>query len=57
MMGHWYQIVSIDYHEHVMTGRMVLRQRYALVFVSSDARKPLPRDGLPKMGVLAELGR
>jgi len=39
-MGHWYPIVSIDLHEHVMTGKMVLRQVYAFIFVSSDARKP-----------------
>ena len=40
IVGHWYPIVSIDFHEHIMTGMMVLRQGYALVFISSDARKP-----------------
>jgi len=29
-MGHWYPIVSIDFHEHAMSGMMVLRQLYAL---------------------------
>jgi len=31
IVGHWYLIVSIDFHEHAMTGMMVLRQVYALV--------------------------
>ena len=39
IVGHWYPIMSIDFHEHAMTSMMVLRQGYALVFVSSDARK------------------
>ena len=34
IVGHWYPIVSIDFHEHVMNYMMVLRQRYALFFVS-----------------------
>jgi len=25
IVGHWNPIVSIDFHEHVMTGMMVLR--------------------------------
>ena len=32
IVGHQYPIVSIDFHEHAMTGMMVLRQAYALVF-------------------------
>jgi len=39
IMGHWYPIMSIYFHEHVMTNMMVLRQGYALVFVSSAVRK------------------
>jgi len=39
-VGDWCPIVSIDCQEHAMTGMMVLRQGYALVFVSSDVRKP-----------------
>ena len=39
-MGHWYPIVSIDFHEHAMTDMMVLRQVYTLVFISSDVMKP-----------------
>jgi len=31
IVGHWYTIVSIDFHEHAMTDMMVLRQVYALV--------------------------
>jgi len=38
-VGHWYPIVSIGYREHAMTSMMVLRQVYALVFVSSNVRK------------------
>lgn len=30
-VGQWYLIVSIDCHEHVMTGMMVFRQGYLLV--------------------------
>ncbi|MCY6488315.1 hypothetical protein, partial [Actinobacillus pleuropneumoniae] len=40
IVGHWYPIVSIDFHENAMIGMMVLRHGYALVFVSSNARKP-----------------
>jgi len=39
IVGHWYPIVSIDFHDHVMTSMMIFRQGYALVFVSFDARK------------------
>ena len=28
IVGNWYPIVSIDFHEHSMTGMMVLRQGY-----------------------------
>lgn len=40
-MGHWHPIVSVDFHEHVMTGMMVLRQVYSLVVLTSDARNHL----------------
>ena len=30
-MGHYYPIMSIDFHKHAMIGVMVLRQVYALV--------------------------
>jgi len=39
VVGHWYPIVSIDFHEHAMPSIMVLRQGYALVFGPFDARK------------------
>lgn len=39
IMGHWYPIVCIDFHGHVMTGMMFLRQGYALVFGPFDASK------------------
>ena len=55
-MGHWYLIVSIDFHEYAMISMMVLSQGYALDFVSFDVRKPLPRDELPEMGVPSKLG-
>jgi len=29
--GHWYPIVSIDFHEHAITGVMVSRQVYVFV--------------------------
>ena len=57
IMAHWYRIVSTNFHEHAMTGMMVLRQVYALVFISSDARKSLPRDGSLRIGDVGELGR
>ena len=50
IVGHWCPIVSIDFHEHAMTGMMVLRQGYALVFVSSDARKPFQGMDCPGWG-------
>ena len=61
-MGHWYPIVSIDFHEHAMTGMMVFKQGYALVFGPSDARKPYqgrgcPRDYVAEKGMHAEIGR
>ena len=41
--------MSIDFHELAMTGMMVLRQGYALDFLSSDVRKHakgwIARDG------------
>ena len=40
IMGHWYPIVSIVFHEHVMTGMMVMRQGYFLVSVTFDVRNP-----------------
>ena len=33
IVGDWYPIVSIDFHEHVMTSMMVVRRVYALVVV------------------------
>jgi len=49
IVGHWYLLVSIDFHEHAMTNMMVLRQVYALVFLFSNSRKPFqgwtPWDG------------
>jgi len=39
IVGHWYPIVSINFHEHAMNTMMVLRQGYALVFGPFDARK------------------
>ena len=49
-MGHWYPIVSIDFHERAMTGMMVLRHGYALVFVSFDVRKPCKWMNCPGWG-------
>ena len=49
-MGYWYPIMSIDFHEHAMTGMMVLRQVYALVFISSNARKPFQGMDCPRWG-------
>ena len=40
ILGHWYLIVFIDFHEHDMNSMMVLWQGYALVVSTSDARKP-----------------
>lgn len=40
IVGHWYPIVSIDFHENVITDMMVLRHGYALFFVSYNARNP-----------------
>jgi len=40
IVGHWYPIVFIDFHEHAMTGMMVLREGNAIVFGPSDSRKP-----------------
>ena len=40
--------MSIDFHEHVVTGMMVLREGYALVFGPSDAKETSPRDGSPE---------
>jgi len=40
IVGNWYPIVSIDFHEHATIGMMVLRQVYALVVLPSNARKP-----------------
>ena len=48
IVGHWYPIVSIDFHEHAMTGMMVLRQGYALVFGSFYARDPC--QGMDRLG-------
>ena len=56
IIRHWYPIVSIDFHDHAMVVMMVLRQGYALVFVSSDARKHFQGMDFP-MGVPTELGR
>ena len=50
IVGHWYSIVSIDLHEHDMTDMMVLRQGYALVFVSFDVRKPCQEMACPRWG-------
>lgn len=55
-MGHWYLIVSIDFHENVVTNMIILRQGYALGFVSSMqgnlAKGWTARDRVPM-----ELGR
>lgn len=61
-MGHWYQIMSIDFHDHAMIGMMLLRQGYTLVFGSSDARKHFqwtdrPSDYLEEKGMPTKLGR
>ena len=45
IMGYWYPIVSIDFHEHDMISMMVLRQ------------ETLPRDGSLRIGDAKELGR
>jgi len=50
IVGHWYPIVSIDFHEHDMTGMMVLSHGYALVFGPSDARKPFQGMDYPRWG-------
>ena len=50
IVGHWYPIMSIDFHEHAMTSMMVLRQVYALGFLSSDARKPCQGMDYPRWG-------
>jgi len=50
IVGHWYPIVSIELHEHAMTIMMVLRQGYALVFVSSNARMPFQRMDYSRCG-------
>ena len=62
IVEHWYQIVSIDFHEHAMAGMMVLRQRYALVFGYLDVRNPcqgrgFSREYVAEKGMLTELGR
>jgi len=49
-VGHWYPIVSIDFHGHVMTDMMVLRQGYALLFGPSDVRKPYREMDYPGWG-------
>ena len=48
IVGNWYPIISIDFHEHAMTGMMVLRKGYALVLRPSDARKPCQGRGHPR---------
>jgi len=50
IVGHWYTIVFINFHEHAMIGMMVLRWGYALVFVFSDARKPFQGMECPRWG-------
>ena len=60
-MGHWYPIVSSDFHEHSMMGMMVLRKGYALGFGPFDAKKPFqersrPRDCVAKKRMALELG-
>lgn len=44
--GHWYPIVSIYFHEHVMTGMMVLR--ICLGFWTFQYEETFPRDGSPE---------
>jgi len=56
IVGHWYPIVSIDIHEHKMTGMMVLRQ-YMPWFLTFRCEEALPRDGSPRIGDVEELGR
>jgi len=58
--GHVYPIMSIDFHKHAMTGMMVLRKGYALVFRSFNVRKPSqgmdhPRDYVVEKGIQEEL--
>ena len=60
IVGHWYPIVSIDFHEHVMTSMMVLREGYTLVFGPFNARKPYQgmdctRDWVVKKGIPGNL--
>lgn len=59
-MGHWYPIVSIDFHEHSMMGMMIVRKGYALVFGPFDAKKPFQvrgrlRDYVAEKGMPLEL--
>lgn len=39
IMGHWYLVVSMNFHEHSRNLIMVLRKGYSLDFVPSDVRK------------------
>jgi len=56
IVGHQYPIVFIDFHEHAMTGMMVLRQGYALVFLYSVVRKPCQGMDYPGWGCQRNLG-
>jgi len=48
IVGHWYPIVSINFHEQAMTNMMVLRKGYTLVFGPSNVRKPC--QGMDRLG-------
>ena len=54
-MRHWYPTTSTDFHENSMTGMMVLRKGYALVFGPSDVKKPCQVRG-PSRDYVAEKG-
>ena len=45
----------IDFHEHAMTGMMVLRQVYVLVFGPFNARKPYQGMDHSRKGILGNL--
>ena len=55
-MGHWYPIMSIDFHEHAMIG-MMCEVVICVGFYIFRCEESLLRDGLPRMGVPVELGR
>ena len=56
IVGHWWPIVSIDFHEHAMTDMMVLRKLYALV-IDLLMRGSLAKGGSTRIGDAGELRR